>query len=471
MKRAVLPAAIAALTTIFFTGISFAQGIIVNEISQGPAGAQEFIELLVVGSTTQATGTVDLRDWIIDDNNGDFQLAGGVAPGIANGHFRFALNDTLAAVPIGALIVIYNVADPNPAWTFRQLNGSGQDIMHIENGGYTYYMPGTSTLLRACSGTPNATSTSYAYTANTIPPLAANWTGQIGLANNGDAIQTRRPDGTFFHGFGFSTPAISNPFTVFPNFAEVGLPSFNGYTGTAANTVVYLDCGSYYYGSRFANATAANETPGAANTTDNTTLINSIRSGVFQYSLLGTDVSCQALPVSLLYFNGHLEEEKVQLHWATASETNNLQFTVQRSTDQKSWNDLCSLPGNGFSREKKTYRYTDATPMPGTSFYRLEQEDRDGAKTYSAVVAIQNNNADDAYLYPNPVTGSRCKLFVSASPLKLALYDITGKEIILKTALTGPGILDLDISFLRPGMYYMKLYYNNKVGTLPLVRN
>lgn len=162
--------------TVYCSG-AYAQGVIVNEISQGPTASKEFIELLVVGSATQPTGTVDLRDWIIDDNSGAFRLSDNSAPGIAIGHFRFTLSDTFATVPIGALIVIYNASDTNGNWDFIMTNINNEQIAHIENGGMVYYIPGTSTLLRACSGTPNNTSQSYAYTNSTIPPLGANWTG------------------------------------------------------------------------------------------------------------------------------------------------------------------------------------------------------------------------------------------------------------------------------------------------------
>jgi hypothetical protein len=466
MKRKLRLAGFACL----FTSFTYAQGIIVNEISQGPAGAQEFIELLVVGSATQTSGTVDLRDWIIDDNNGEFLLSDNSAPGIAIGHFRFAPNDTFAAVPIGALLVIYNVADPNPAWTFRQLV-SGQDVAHIENSGFTYYIPGNSTLLRACAGTPNNTSTSYAYSSSTIPPLAANWTGAIGLANNGDAIQTRKPDGTFFHGFGFSTPTIANSFTTFPSFSEVSLSSFNGYTGVAANTVTYFDCGSYYYSNNFLSGTATSETPGAPNTVSNDSLINNIRAGFFQYSQLGNNVLCsQILPVQLLYFTGQLTYAGVVLQWATASELNNKHFRIQRSTDQKSWQTIGTLPGNGNSTVKKEYVFTDNAPLAGTSFYRLEQTDQDDSKTYSTVVAITNQHLQ-AQVYPNPVKGNTCYIHTANTPEHIALYDMLGRQtndFAIKGMTTGT--VSLDLSKLSKGIYYLKLYEHNKVTTLPLVK-
>ncbi|MFM7668405.1 MAG: hypothetical protein ACKO7D_09505, partial [Bacteroidota bacterium] len=68
------------LISILFCLISvfcyFSQTLIINEFSNGPFGAQEYIEFIVVddnafyncGNTTPPC--VDIRGWIIDDNNG-----------------------------------------------------------------------------------------------------------------------------------------------------------------------------------------------------------------------------------------------------------------------------------------------------------------------------------------------------------------------------------------------------------------
>ena len=61
------------------------QGLVVNEISNGTSGTKEFIELLVIGSTSQPTGVIDISGWIIDDNNGDFEALSGA--GVAAGRF------------------------------------------------------------------------------------------------------------------------------------------------------------------------------------------------------------------------------------------------------------------------------------------------------------------------------------------------------------------------------------------------
>ena len=64
---------ISLILFLFSSQSIFANGIIVNEASNGTSGAREFYELLVVGSASNPTGAVDLDGWIVDDNNGDWE--------------------------------------------------------------------------------------------------------------------------------------------------------------------------------------------------------------------------------------------------------------------------------------------------------------------------------------------------------------------------------------------------------------
>ena len=47
--------------------------LVINEVSQGPQGSKEYVELLVTGTfNCDSSNCVDLRGWYIDDNNGSF---------------------------------------------------------------------------------------------------------------------------------------------------------------------------------------------------------------------------------------------------------------------------------------------------------------------------------------------------------------------------------------------------------------
>lgn len=117
-----------------------------------------------------------------------------------------------------------------------------------------------------------------------------------------------------------------------------------------------------------------------------------------------------ALPVKLLFFTADQGKGKTALlQWATATETNNQYFEVQRSADAATWNAIGQVPGAINSVEELNYNLTDNSPLPGVNYYRLKQVDVDGNVSYSDIAELnftQDNGEDAAAsltLYPNPV--------------------------------------------------------------------
>ncbi|MEO8759416.1 MAG: hypothetical protein ABI388_00660, partial [Bacteroidia bacterium] len=85
----------------------------INEVSQGASGAKEYVEFVVIGTPTCTTiPCVDLRKYILDDNNGTFSV-GTAGVGIANGCMRLTNVAFWSCIPAGTIIVIYNDADLN----------------------------------------------------------------------------------------------------------------------------------------------------------------------------------------------------------------------------------------------------------------------------------------------------------------------------------------------------------------------
>jgi len=114
------------------------------------------------------------------------------------------------------------------------------------------------------------------------------------------------------------------------------------------------------------------------------------------------------LPVELLDFQAILRENWVELLWATASEKNNDFFTVERSQDALTFEELLEMEGVGDSEEVVNYQASDEVPLPGLSFYRLKQTDFDGTFTYSHLVSVNNLNnfgPDEINIYP-----TQCRL-------------------------------------------------------------
>lgn len=160
------------------------QTVVINEVSNGPAGNQEYMELVVVPDgpfdPCIPPPCLDLRGWIVDDNNG-YHGAGGVAPGAA----RFADHPLWTCVPIGTIILIYNGGDPNgslPPDDVSLNDGNCRIVTPVGLPGY-FDRTGTTPSPVLCSNPGGWTAT---------PP---NWNGCMAFANTGDCARVTDASG------------------------------------------------------------------------------------------------------------------------------------------------------------------------------------------------------------------------------------------------------------------------------------
>jgi len=258
--------------------LSATPGVIINEVSNGPSGSQEWIELLVVGDNSNPTALVDLTGWIVDDNNGDFEgsLAG---VGIAQGYIAFT-NDWNAVEP-GSLILIYNQNERDPLIP--------PDDETDSNGDLVYILAADHSSLEGCSSTP--TTASPAYLPCTL--VSSIWS-RSGYRNSGDAAQIRMPNGSFYHGFSFGD--VNAPF---PTFSSPGSPSsWNAGAGGTGSTFSF-QCGDWEDSSEYIRSTASGRTPGDFNSGDNENFIKNVRYGHLNYNSLGNPNNCNYSPPTL----------------------------------------------------------------------------------------------------------------------------------------------------------------------------
>lgn len=174
-------------------------------------------------------------------------------------------------------------------------------------------------------------------------------------------------------------------------------------------------------------------------------------------------VSSATLPVKLVSFTATPVKGYNQLQWSTTAEINTSYFTVQRSADGKSFDDIISLPAAGNSSSMQYYSYSDAGNTAGSTYYRLKTTDKDGQASYSNVLLLQNAQAlsKAMVLYPNPVPrNSNATLLVStgdAITILATIYNIQGKTLLGKQVLLVKGInnVDMPLNGLIPGVYFL----------------
>ena len=156
------------------------------------------------------------------------------------------------------------------------------------------------------------------------------------------------------------------------------------------------------------------------------------------------------LPISLLDFNVINKGNYAEVKWATASETNNDYFTIQRSKNGKEFEALENIQGAGNSAIVLNYSYKDFNPFTGVSYYRLKQTDYDGAYTYSEIKSIHIEAEFNAY--PNPF--SEQLTIESSISTKFLLIDKLNR--VVRSIAVEEGLNSIKIEDLPSGVYLLK---------------
>ena len=173
------------------------------------------------------------------------------------------------------------------------------------------------------------------------------------------------------------------------------------------------------------------------------------------------------LPVELILFTATANGKGVALHWITASEKNNENFTVERSGNGKAFRSIRTLPGAGNSQVQSRYDLVDEQPLPGMSYYRLRQTDFDGTSTYSPVRAVSMAGLGEKTLQVYPGSAAQEWVVSSTLPAEMVaggsagvkVYDALGRvqqvTSVADAALAGRWLLDLHA--LPAGVYIVRL--------------
>jgi hypothetical protein len=179
------------------------------------------------------------------------------------------------------------------------------------------------------------------------------------------------------------------------------------------------------------------------------------------------------IPVELTSFDAALKDNNVVLSWATATETNNMGFEVQRSIEGNDYRRIAFVEGYGTVTETKDYSYSDKNLETGTYSYRLKQIDFDGSSEFSDAIEV-DVTAPQVYSleqnYPNPFNpGTKIKFSLAAdSKVTLTVFDILGQKVVtlIKGNLSeGSYDIDFNATSIRSGVYFYRIDATGIDGT------
>ncbi len=171
------------------------------------------------------------------------------------------------------------------------------------------------------------------------------------------------------------------------------------------------------------------------------------------------------VPVELASFNASANISDVKLSWATATETNNKGFYVERKVVGGEYAAIGFIEGVGTSSSTKEYSFVDRSLQNGKYSYRLRQVDFDGTTEYSKEIEVDVTGPTAFALsqnYPNPFNPSTMINFALATDAKvvLSVYNVLGQEVatlVNGNLAAGSHSVSFDASKLTSGLYIAKI--------------
>lgn len=137
-----------------------------------------------------------------------------------------------------------------------------------------------------------------------------------------------------------------------------------------------------------------------------------------------------AFPVEMVNFTAKASGNDVVLNWSTATESQNLGFTVEQSNDGIEWRSLGFVAGKGTSAVPTFYQFIDKKPTGSISYYRLQQQDFSGRVTASPVVFVHLEQTAVFEIYPNPSKGTMILEGALDEASTIELISVDGKTAV-----------------------------------------
>ena len=181
-------------------------------------------------------------------------------------------------------------------------------------------------------------------------------------------------------------------------------------------------------------------------------------------AIMAGDCGSLILPVELTSFTVRVATNSIHLNWATASESNNAGFEIERSMDGEKYQRLAFVEGMGSTDFAHDYHFEDKTAVKGNRYYyRLKQIDYDGSFEHSEVITASITIEETTVkVFPNPSATGEVNLNINTTSEEnwtINVFDVVGKELLSEQRIikNGISVQQFDWSSLTNGVYFLKM--------------
>lgn len=168
------------------------------------------------------------------------------------------------------------------------------------------------------------------------------------------------------------------------------------------------------------------------------------------------------LPISLIDFTGKANGGVNDLWWSTGSETGTDHFNIERSRDTRIFENIGVVKAREGSNNN--YSFSDMAPLASTNYYRLAMVNKEGVKTYSKIISINNKINSTLSITYLDVSAGQGKASVNIYSSKtqeadICVVDINGRIISQGRMLLqkGNNTFTMAVPVVQRGIYYIRV--------------
>lgn len=168
--------------------------------------------------------------------------------------------------------------------------------------------------------------------------------------------------------------------------------------------------------------------------------------------------------------------DKVSLFWSIAQENEGSVYTIERSTDGKTFIATGTVKGQAGGAAQYAYEFIDQ-PGAGLYYYRIRLTSPGAQALYSSLMSVVVNGKEGGMqLFPNPARNEVKLLLPSntGNELQLRMMNSEGKQVFSRriTPSEADKLITIPVQHLLPGIYLVMVSdERNRIGVKKLVKN
>ena len=175
------------------------------------------------------------------------------------------------------------------------------------------------------------------------------------------------------------------------------------------------------------------------------------------------------LPLTLLSFYSSQQNHQLVLNWKTENEENIKSFEIESLRNgNTSWEQVGMVTPMAVSGGGYSYSFIDQSKTIGDRYYRLKIVGTDGKYIYSKVLSITAGQTGTVSISPTMVYGSINITLPSEGQVAISIFNTYGQ--LVKTVATASDVLNIDVSGLSRGEYFINALQRNNSYTTKFLK-